>query len=126
MPDSHVRAQGSTRDAVKEFFAAERRNSERIERFNRGLNEDDELPPYDPAEHPYPKALYAPDGETAVVANAKEERERIAQGWFATLAEAQEAAEGEAPFDVDPDEPSDFTLPDKPKRSHSKKKPAAA
>lgn len=111
MPESSVRAQGSTRDAIREFFAAERRNAERIQKFNLGLTDEDELPPY--VHQEYPKALYAPDGETIVVESAAEERRHIGEGYYASLAEYLAATEVEMPE-------TEETAP-APKRSHSKK-----
>jgi hypothetical protein len=119
MPDP-VRAQGSTRDAIREFWNTERRNGERIQKFNLHLSEDDELPPYVPEEHPYPKALYAPDGETIIVAGAQEERERLAEGYYGSLAECLAATDVALPDEAD--EYADAVQP--PKRSHSKKKTA--
>ena len=91
MPDGNVSAKGSTRDAIREFFASEARNALRIEKFNRGLTDDDELPPY--VHQDYPKALYAPDGESIVVKSAAEERTKVAEGYFASLAEFEAALE---------------------------------
>lgn len=122
MPESHVRAQGSTRDAIKEFFAAEQRNAEKIEKFHRGLPDDAEVPPYIYQE--FPKALYALDGETCVVKSAAEEREKLAGGWYATLAEQLAAREA---FEADLSQPEESEEPaDAPpvKRSHNKKKVA--
>ena len=95
MPDTPaVRALGSTRDAIREFFAAERRNSEKIEKYNRGLGEDDELPPY--VHQDYPKAMYPlgyPQEETALAKDLREEQRWIAEGYYASLAEQQQARE---------------------------------
>jgi hypothetical protein len=126
-----VKATGSTKEAVREFFVAEQRNSERIQKFNLGLGDEDELPPYTHQE--YPKALYPndSDGETIVVQSAKEEREKMAQGYLASLAEAQaawEAARDESSGEDAPnaEEPDEFAPADQPKakRSHKKKVPA--
>jgi hypothetical protein len=116
MPDP-VRAQGSTRDAIREVWATERRNAEKIQKFNLHLSEDEELPVYVPEEHPYPKALYAPDGETIVVGSAQEERERLAEGYYASLEAFLSATDVELPEDA-----ADFADTAQPvKRSHKKK-----
>jgi hypothetical protein len=120
MPESHVRAQGSTRDAIKEFFAAEQRNAEKIEKFHRGLPDDAEVPPYLYQE--FPKALYALDGDTCVVRSAAEEREKVADGWYATLAEqlaARESLEADLSQPEESEESADAAPP--VKRSHKKK-----
>ena len=135
MPEgpARVRTSGSTREAIREFFAAERRNAERIEKFNRGLSEEDELPPY--VHQEYPKAMYPlgfPDDEPILVENAEQERDRLEQGYYNSLAE-QKAAREEFEQDIghsreEPEEEAIQTVapkPPPPKRSH-KKKPAAA
>lgn len=94
MPDPAVRALGSTRDAIREFFAAERRNAEKIEKYNRGLSEDDELPPY--VHQDYPRAMYPlgyPEEEPIVAKDLREEQRFIADGYYPTLAEQQAARE---------------------------------
>lgn len=94
MPDSPVRTLGSTRDAIREFFAAERRNSEKIEKFNRGLTEEDELPPYVYQE--YPKAMYPlghPEEDAVLAKDLREEQRWIAEGYYPSLAEQQAARE---------------------------------
>jgi hypothetical protein len=126
MADARVRTTGSTRDAVKEFFAAERRNGERIQKFDLGLTDDDELPPY--VHQDYPKSMYAPDGATfitAVAANAKEERDWIDRGYFASYAEYLEALEAVFEPEEDGEDQVSVGTAQPPKRSH-KKKPAAA
>lgn len=84
-----VRAEGSTREAVKEFFAAEAKNSDKIRRHTLGLAEDEDLPPYTYEE--YPKAMYPYDAgdEPIVVANEAQEQARLEDGYFSTLAEAR-------------------------------------
>lgn len=132
MPEpARVKATGSTKEAVREFFVAEQRNSERIQKFNLGLSDEDELPPYTHQE--YPKALYPenPDGETIVVQSAKEEREKLALGYCASLAEAKAAWESapEEAFDDDtPDseEPGELAPVEQPKAKRSHKKKSAA
>ena len=88
---AQVRQSGSVRQAVQEFFAAERRNGEKIQKFELGLSDDDELPPY--VHKDYPKAMHAIDGDSCVVANLKEEQEKLQEGFYSTYAEAQHAAE---------------------------------
>jgi hypothetical protein len=84
-----VRAEGSTREAVKEFFAAEVKNAEKIQRHTLGLSDDEDVPPY--VYQPYPKAMYpyAEGDDPIVVENESQEQARIDEGYFATLAEAQ-------------------------------------
>lgn len=87
MPEAqaHVRASGSTRLAVREYFAGETKNAERIQKFNLGLTDDDDLPPY--VHQDYPKAMYSPDSDPIVVQNASEEREQQQEGYYSSLAE---------------------------------------
>ena len=125
MPDN-VRALGSTRDAIREFFAAERRNSEKIEKYNRGLTEDDELPPY--VHQEYPKAMYPlgyPQEDPVVAQDLREEQQRMAAGYYPSLAaqqEAREAFEAQlAPSDEMEEELAEFAGTAQPKRSHKKK-----
>lgn len=89
--NGQVKTQGSVRDAIRAFFEQERRNSERIEKYNRGLSEEDELPPYTHID--YPKALYANDGEAIVVQTAAEERVKLQEGFYPSYAALQEAIE---------------------------------
>lgn len=105
MPDSPLRALGSTRDAIREFFAAERRNSEKIEKYNRGLSEEDELPPY--VHQDYPKAMYPlgyPEDDTALAKDLREEQRLIADGYYPSLAEQQQAREA---FEADIGQPEE-------------------
>lgn len=136
MPEgpARVRASGSTREAVREFFAAEVRNNERIRKFELGLTDDQELPAYVPEDHPYPKAMYPlgyPQEEPIVVEDANEEREKVNEGYYPSLAEAKAARE-ELEADVgQPEEEETATpvptpKPPPPKRSHKKKPVAAA
>ena len=86
---AQVKAHGSTRDAVRNFFETETRNAEKIQRHTLGLTEDDELPPY--VYQDFPKAMYPEDegGDPIIVADYNEEQKRSAEGYFATLAEAK-------------------------------------
>ena len=134
MPESHVQTQGSTRDAINEHFASDRRNAEKVLKYERrraegyppqeaaALAQQDEVQPYIYQE--FPKALYALDGETCLVKSAAEEREKLAGGWYATLAEQLAAREA---FEADLSQPEESEEPaDAPpvKRSHNKKKVA--
>jgi hypothetical protein len=91
-----VRTSGSTMLAVQEFFGTERRNGDRIQKLNLGLSEDDELPPYVYQE--FPKALYGPDGETALARNAEEEQAKLREGYFPTLEAALAAEEAASSY----------------------------
>lgn len=109
---AQVKAHGSTRDAVRNFFETEVRNGEKIRKHELGLTDDDELPPY--VHQDYPKAMYpAHEGDdTIVVQNADEEAKRSHEGFFATLAEAKAhyARNGDGEFDDD-DDGDDEDLP---------------
>jgi len=100
MANSLVRATGSVREAVRETFEAERRNSVRIQKMELGLSDDDELPPYIHLD--YPKALYPADPEETpiTVQTAAEEHRKVAQGYCSTYAEA-EAAWNAVPADAE-------------------------
>ena len=132
MPDSSLRVQGSVRNALDEHWTSHHRNTERTIKYERrrsegyspaeaaALAEHDEVPPYVYQE--YPKALYALDGETIVVANAAEERQKLAEGYYATLAEqlaAREAFEADLSQPEETEESADAAPP--VKRSHKKK-----
>jgi hypothetical protein len=103
------------------FFDTERRNAERIQKYNLGLTDDDELPVYYPEEHPFPAAMYAITGESIQVADEAEKRARLREGWYASFAEmraAQEAIEeAEAAGGAPPPEEEAA----KPVRSHKRK-----
>lgn len=132
MPESHVQTQGSTRDAINEHFASDRRNAEKVLKYERrraegyppqeaaALAQQDEVQPYLYQE--FPKALYALDGETCVVKSAAEERAKVNDGWYATLAEqlaAREAFEADMSQPEESEESADAAPP--VKRSHKKK-----
>lgn len=119
---AQVKTTGSTREAVREFFAAEARNAEKLQRFALGLSEEDELPVYDPNDpkNRYPKAMYPADGgEPIVVKSTKEEHEQEALGFFATPTEAAAAAQAYEQAQYDQQNEA-FDVP--AKRSHSRKR----
>jgi hypothetical protein len=86
---AQVKAHGSTRDAVRNFFETEARNAEKVQRHVLGLSEDDELPAY--VHQEFPKAMYPEQegGDPIVVEDEDEESKRTAEGYFASLAEAK-------------------------------------
>jgi hypothetical protein len=126
MPDN-VRALGSTRDAIREFFAAERRNSE-IEKYNRGLTEDEELPPY--VHQEYPKAMYPlgyPQEEPVVANDLREEQQRMAAGYYPSLGaqqEAREAFEAQLAQPDEMDEEESMSVPSRGEGGRFRKKTA--
>jgi hypothetical protein len=127
MPDN-VRALGSTRDAIREFFAAERRNSEKIEKYNRGLTEDEELPPY--VHQEYPKAMYPlgyPQEEPVVANDLREEQQRMAAGYYPSLGaqqEAREAFEAQLAQPDEMDEEESMSVPSRGEGGRVRKKTA--
>jgi hypothetical protein len=105
MANAHVRANGSVKQAVAEFFDAERRNAAFIEKHRLGLSPDDDLPPY--RHQDFPRALYIANEEVAevrgnpvtrividmiTVANLHEEKQKLKEGYFENPARAKEAA----------------------------------
>lgn len=94
MPEQPIRAFGSVREALNIYWETYRRNTDKIERHNRNLSEDDELPPYVYQE--YPKAMYPlgyPQEETALAKDLREEQRWIAEGYYPSLTEQQQARE---------------------------------
>lgn len=90
MANAHVRANGSVKQAVAEFFDAERRNAAFIEKHRLGLSPDDDLPVY--RHQDFPRALYGADGEMITVASHHEEKQKLKDGYFDHPDKAKAAA----------------------------------
>lgn len=91
MANAQIRNKGSYRDNVKQFFQAERDNTERILKAELGLREDEDLPAYKHQEYPKHMQLTADPGDYVVVNSAEEEQQAVANGAFTSMAAAKEA-----------------------------------
>jgi hypothetical protein len=85
--EAHIKKSGSVNLAIQEHFASARRNDERQRKYDLGLGEDEDLPPY--VYQPYPRAMFAPGNQDSIVVkNAAEEKAKQKEGWFSTIGEA--------------------------------------